>query len=564
MVVGGKKFLKTETMGKLMNRRRNVRPWVASGLVILAATVAQLKCYAAVASVDDEDAADGSLTGSSPSSHLTVKLSTSSHHRARVTSDGRSESDLPEIPLVGLGLGNVAKHSRIPLLLAEALSLPTKKRSGTLDEELYYRLIDTSHTESAVEVLVGRSLSRLASKKNFATPTDEVYHVMIKVWQTHLGYGRTVLSVQDSLGDILSGIKANEKDEEAARDQNELAVRIHAVLQYPRCYDDLFSSKEYLETPNVPVKYTSCQEEEDALDAATKEAGASPLLDKEGSWERSYRALEELYHRGTLESIGVSNFKPSDLKKLFELATVGPHIYQGSLETLLTEEGLIEELVKHGVHYQCYDAVSAVLKGKNAAPQAYASLEKIGAKHGGMDDIDGSSGYSAVQVVLGWLVHNRSVGVIPGTQDSGHLAENSPRSLGAMSKSSPREALDIENALKALVTGEDIGDALKKKNDKSFGAGVDSSTASLDNLSESNIDEDGVVATFFNTLDRNVRIFKIHPMTGEQIQLSHNISPGRNGRLLVNHDDVLVAYDRLGNAVKKFRAAAEDSIDFEI
>ena len=547
-----------------------MRPWVASGLVLLVAVVTQLKCYAV--SVDEDAATKGGpWSGSAPApvpihrrhtSHLTVKLSTSSHHRARVTSDSRSERDLPEIPLVGLGLGNIAKHNRIPLLLAEALSLPTK-RSGTLDEELYYRLIDTSHTESAVEVLVGRSLSRLASKKKNLAETDDVYHVIIKIWQTHLGYGRTLLSVQDSLGDILSGIKTNEREEEAAKDQNELSVRIHAILQYPRCYDELFSSKEYLETPNVPVKYSSCQEEEDALDAATKEAGVSPLLDKEGSWERSYRALEELYHRGQLESIGISNFGPSDLKKLFELATVGPHIYQGSLETLLTDEGLIEELVRHGVHYQCYDAVSAVLKGKNAAPQAFATLERIGAKHGGMDDIDGSSGYSAVQVVLGWLVHNRGVGVIPGTQDSGHLAENSPNSLGAMTKFAPREALDIENALEALVRGND-GDAKQKKSDESSGAGVDSSAASLDNLSEFNIDRDGVVATFFNTLDRNVRIFKTHPMTGEQIQLSHNISPGRNGRLLVNHDDVLVAYDRLGNAVKKFRVAAEDSVDFEI
>lgn len=529
-----------------------MRPWVASGLVILVAIVTQLKCYTVVASVEDAATEGGPgplLSAPAPvpmhrqTSHLTVKLATPSHHRARVTSD--RESDLPEIPLVGLGLGNIAKHNRIPLLLAEALSLPTR-RSGKLDEELYYRLIDTSHTESAVEVLVGRSLSRLGSSK-------ENYHVIIKIWHTHLGYGRTLLSVQDSLGDILSGIKTNEGNGETA------SVRIHAILQYPRCYDELFSSEKYLKTSNIPVKYTSCQEEEDALDAATKEAGASPLLDKEGSWERSYRALEELYHRGQLESIGISNFGLSDLKKLFGLATVGPHIYQGSLETLLTEEGLIEELVKHGVHYQCYDAVSSVLKGKNAAPQAYASLEKIGAKHGGMDDIDGSSGYSAVQVVLGWLVHNRSVGVIPGTQDLGHLAENSPSSLGAMSKFAPREALDIENALQALVAGEDTDDALKN-------AGVDSSTASLDNLSDadSNIDEDGVVATFFNTLDRNVRVFKTHPMTGEQIQLSHNISPGRNGRLLVNHDDVLVAYDRLGNAVKKFRVAAEESVDFEI
>ncbi len=118
----------------------------------------------------------------------------------------------------------------------------------------------------------------------------------------------------------------------------------------------------YLTSPTIPIKYHSCREEEDALDTTVTSIsnGQSPLFDKDNAWKRSYRALEELYHHGTIESIGVSNFDLSDMSQLFNIATLGPHIYQGSLHTLMTQEDLEEELVQHGVHYQCYGAVSTI------------------------------------------------------------------------------------------------------------------------------------------------------------------------------------------------------------
>jgi len=76
---------------------------------------------------------------------------------------------------------------------------------------------------------------------------------MIKVWHTHLGYERTAMSVRDSLSDILPGADNN--------DDPVVDVRVHAIIQYPRCYDELFALKSYLDLPNFPVKYGSCAEE---------------------------------------------------------------------------------------------------------------------------------------------------------------------------------------------------------------------------------------------------------------------------------------------------------------
>lgn len=488
---------------------------------------------------DDND----SNTDNAPS-QLTVKLSRSTRHRAKGSKEGVI------IPLVGVGVGN-SPHHKIPFILASALS---PKSPNT--EDLHYRLVDTSHTDSALEVLVGRSLSRLLmsegkSKSSPSASTREEYHLLIKIHHTHLGYERTMLSVQNSLDDILPGSTGGTSS------SNTIDIRVHAVIQYPRCYDSFFASETYKKSPNFPVKHSSCYEEEDALDDATKSAGPSPLIDTENAWRRSWRALEELYHHGTLESIGVSNFGPFDMNGLYEISTEGPHLYQGTLRTLLLEEELIEELIRHGVHYQCVDAASAVLAGRFSAPEAYATLERIGAKHGSVGEGDtlDAYGYSAVQIVLGWLVQ-RGVGVFPGTTSTAHLVENSPLTLASIPKFSSRENLDIETALIAIVNGkgtEEIGGITRTEKEGITPENVElTASGSLTSSDLVGVDGGGIVATFFNSLQRNIRIFQIHPETGRQIQLSRGIPPGRSGRLIVEPEDVLIAYDGHGTAVKKF------------
>jgi hypothetical protein len=154
-------------------------------------------------------------------------------------------------------------------------------------------------------------------------------------------------------------------------------------------------------------------------------------------------------------------------------------------------------------------------------------------------------------VALGYLVRHRGVGVVPGTTDASHLAENSPSSLGGMRMFSPREVLDIETALLALVNGEDAAVA-----PDAAGGAIGVVWGEGDDVSDGGGEGGGVVATFHNALPRSpprsVRMFLVHPHTGEQVQLSRAIPPGRSGRLIANVGDVLVAYDGCGSAVGKF------------
>ena len=525
---------------------------------------------------------------------LTIKLSTHYHSKQSSTTSSlhsRTKDSVSEFPLVGIGVGNLP-HNKVPYVLAVALDAAASrqqqqqsgKTSSSATSELNYRLIDTSRqAESALEVLVGRSLSRISSSSSSSVSSDNdndtVYHVLIKIWHTHLGYERTMLSVRDSLSDILPATTTKSDVAGGSSSGHHPDVRVHAILQYPRCYDELFASPAYMNSPNLSsTKYANCAEEEDALEDSIKRVddNTSPLADRDGAWKRSYRALEELYHMGVIESIGIGDFGPSDLAELFDLATVGPHVYQGSLRTLLTQEILVEELVRHGVHYQCYDVVSTMLTGRDGAPVAFSKLERIGARHGGLEEEDGGDGYSPIQVVLGYLVHHRGVGVIPGTTNDVHLVENSPSSLGNMQRFGPREVLDIETSLLALVNGEDdtTSDVTTLKNARGEERVVTATGSSFleeaDDTTTMDGQEGGVVATFFNMLPhpRSVRIFQVHPSTGEQIQLSHGIPPGRSGRMIVNIDDVLIAYDGHGVAVKKFLveklSGKGESVDFII
>ncbi|KAL7462911.1 hypothetical protein ACHAXS_003286 [Conticribra weissflogii] len=201
----------------------------------------------------------------------------------------------------------------------------------------------------------------------------------------------------------------------------------------------------------------------------------------------------------------------------------------------------------------------------------------------GIDGNKSSYGYSAIQMVLGWLVQ-RGVGVIPGTKNLTHLIENGPMSLATMPEFNARESLDIENAIMSFVTGVDldeestvinnnIGDNSKKGGHR-FGRGefgseeifYDETITEYHTRGKEIPADEGVVATFFNALRRNVRIFHVHPTTGQQIQVSGSIPPGRSGRLIVNPRDVLIAYDGYGVAVKKFLVNADHGgrMDFSV
>eukprot|EP00928_Gymnodinium_smaydae_P018872 TRINITY_DN17193_c0_g1_i1.p1 TRINITY_DN17193_c0_g1~~TRINITY_DN17193_c0_g1_i1.p1 ORF type:complete len:433 (-),score=34.47 TRINITY_DN17193_c0_g1_i1:176-1429(-) len=315
--------------------------------------------------------------------------------KAGFDSSSTLSSNGVRFPLVGVGVGNLA-HEHIRSVLIEALN------------NHQVRLIDTA-SASRNEKLIAASIS---DANTSAGESSEDIHVITKVWYTHLGYGRTKLSVQDSL---------------AALGQR---VRVTVLLHWPRC--------------RRGISWMRCDDEEQALSKRVKDAGPSPLDDMD-AWQGSWRALEEMYEAGIVSSIGVSNFEMEDLVKLFRSSKVTPHVYQGNLWKVVHDPSLMALLSEKHVVFQAYNVMGGVVQRKAVAPNAYASLLSIAARYG----------CSEATLVLAWLVQ-RGISVVPRTSKSEHLLRNAPATILHVKELPLQDVHDIETIVRALLQGRDL------------------------------------------------------------------------------------------------------------
>ncbi|KAH8049724.1 oxidoreductase [Aureococcus anophagefferens] len=134
-----------------------------------------------------------------------------------------------ELPVVGLGVGNLA-HRSIPAVVSAGV------------ERFGVRLVDTAMASNN-EHLLQETLRRLPR------PERRVV-VVTKVWYTHLGYGRTRLAVEESLKSLGGG------------------VDVVMLLHWPRCRDD--------------IAWMRCAEEEAEAELRYRRAGPAPGADALG------------------------------------------------------------------------------------------------------------------------------------------------------------------------------------------------------------------------------------------------------------------------------------------
>lgn len=437
-------------------------------------------------------------------------------------------------PLVGIGAGNI-EHRSIPIVIHEALS------------KHKIRLVDTSRSSSN-ESLVARAILRYLKNRKFENAQEEeeeeiVIHVVTKVWYTHLGYERTNLSVRESLNDLSSIISSTTPNKK-------WVVKVHVLVQYPYC------------DPNI--SWMKCESEEEGLSEHIKSIGPSPLLDKENAWKGSWRALEEMYNAGILESIGVSNFNLQEMNTLLDIAKVKPHIYQGSIHSINFDKQLVELLSKHNVFIQVYNILKDTLlsnsKEELANNHAYGVLQRVGMSY---ETTKKPVVYPPSSVIMSYLLQH-GYGILAGTShtQNNHLKYNAPEFLIDMfPKLSARHDMDIENALSNLLLfaqqklqASSPSDELLDDHKKQFETNYSKSNIVI--LPEPN---QGVVTTFFNGFTKSIKLFLISENTGyHPIPVTVWMDPGKSKRVLASPKDVYVAYDGHGNAVKKFWVSEEN------
>lgn len=324
------------------------------------------------------------------------------------------------MPLIGLGVGNL-QHYMVPLMVA-----------GAIQEDKKTRLFDTSHVSDNEHLLaqgINQGLERLESDKKLTI------HVVTKVWYTYLGYERTKISIKESFENL-----------KEAFDNDKVDVKVHILLHWPRCYDN--------------ISWMSCEEDEERMPEHVQSAGPPPHKDKTNAWKGSWKALEEAYlgDEYPIESIGVANFHLNDMEELKKIAQVKPHVLQVNVWSLLYDPLLIDHCHQNGIHVQVYNVMNGILTEPEKAPNAFHHLQKIAQDLS--EDIP--EDITPAQVVLAWLMQH-GVSIVPRTSRLSRLQENSAVALASVPELSDSQVETVAHAVEAFLSGDDLDEDIHVK-----------------------------------------------------------------------------------------------------
>ena len=271
-------------------------------------------------------------------------------------------------------------------------------------------------------------------------------HVVTKIWYTHLGYERTKLAVRDILNNLKGGL-GDKKN----------VIKVHILLHWPRCYDD--------------VKWMNCEDEEKNLPDRIKNAGPAPHLDPDNAFIESWNALEEFYtDEGILESIGVSNFDYEHFKALEGSRgfRVVPHIIQMNVIDVVLNQQVVAYAMERKIHIQAYNVILGIVRGYEPDGNEFARLDanQEVAQHIHAVGIDlfsriDQSGKSEEQgmvppvaVILKWLTQ-RNISVVPRTANLDRVKGNSGSTIASIPILNDREMHAMDMSVKTIVTGVD-------------------------------------------------------------------------------------------------------------
>jgi diketogulonate reductase-like aldo/keto reductase len=423
-------------------------------------------------------------------------------------------------PLVGMGMGGLHADD-VAILLEGApeqidnvpLMIDTSHKSGTE--------ADVARGILAREAKLGPLLTLTLPSPSKTTMNRRTYHIVTKVWYTHLGYERTKLSVMESLRHLKPVL--NKPDANNAPTQFE--VRITMLLHWPKCRDDF--------------EWTECQAEEAALPNDVK-VYPSPLAQPNKAYLDSWRALEDLFSQGRLDAIGISNFEVADLKTLLRTAKIQPHIHQMSIWSMYHEPELMDTMrnASTSMVYQAYNVMQVFQRQGADAPGAYRFMWELGQVNGG---------FAPHTMGLASMIQ-RHISVIPSTRNWDHLNENAVGHLLQIPTLNDADTQLVYDAIGCLIDQQDneyFRDFSHMRHEEE----------ELDHYREKERRET-VETRFVNRVNRPVQLFLFDPHTGERHPQTRDVPPGHEATLRSHRDQIFHAYE-LGADIRNDRPLKE-------
>ena len=129
-----------------------------------------------------------------------------------------------------------------------------------------------------------------------------------------------------------------------------------------------------------------------------------------GRYVQTWKALEELQADGRAKAIGVSNFEPAHLERLFAEADVVPAVNQIELHPYLAQRRLREIHAAHGIVTESW---SPIARGGQGGLLEDPVIAEVAAR----------AGKTPAQVILRWHVQHGLV-PLPRSVNPGRMAEN--------------------------------------------------------------------------------------------------------------------------------------------
>ena len=131
-----------------------------------------------------------------------------------------------------------------------------------------------------------------------------------------------------------------------------------------------------------------------------------PLPDV-GDYVETWKAMEEIYNSGRCKAIGVSNFQPDHLRRVFDETDVVPAVNQIEVHPYLTQDEVRSFNAEHNIATEGW---SPIAQGKVLDDQT-------------LNDIAEEHGKTPAQVTLRWHIQNGDI-VFPKTVHRDRAEEN--------------------------------------------------------------------------------------------------------------------------------------------
>ena len=292
--------------------------------------------------------------------HILISLLASLTLQSCLVCNGMASSSQEEMETDGLiqvPTGTLSNGIHIPLVGLGCASGVRKQHVKSALEQ-GYRFLDTaqSYNWGYHEDDVGSALHEFMMANNGIEIDNRKVFIQTKIHPEDLGYDATKRAIEVSL----KRLKVSTID----------SVLIHK----PRCWEG------------------ACRKQ------------------PEGTWQDSWKALEEYYKAGTIRAIGICDVTDSLLDELLQ-QEIPPHIIQNWMDPIHQDKNIRNRCQREGIQYQAYSTLGTQWvhhRGIKENPVLQNSiLLQIARKY----NVD------VAQIVIQWATKHHNMSVLPASTD---------------------------------------------------------------------------------------------------------------------------------------------------